>query len=132
MTPPLSIPHAPLRDPRHARGLTGELAAAEHLRRAGWTLEAHRYRLGRAEVDLVVRREHDVAFVEVKTRRSLRCGRPAEAVTWRKRRTIARVGAVWALRHGRFGDRYRFDVVEVYERGGVVVEVRHLEDAWRP
>lgn len=126
-----SVPPSEWTDPRHVRGLRGELAAQAYLTARGWTVAAHRFRLGRQELDLVVRRDALVAFVEVKTRRSLRYGGGAEAVGWRKRRTLARVAAVWALRHGRWGDVYRFDVVEVHEAAGGRLEVRHLEDAWR-
>jgi putative endonuclease len=125
-----AIPPSQWTDPRQVCGLRGEHAALSYLRARGWLVEAHRFKLGRQELDLVVRREGLVAFVEVKTRRTLRYGTPAEAVGWRKRRTIARVAAVWALRHGRWGDVYRFDVVEVYEESGGVM-CRHLEDAWR-
>ncbi|HEX5635294.1 MAG TPA: YraN family protein [Gemmatimonadales bacterium] len=118
-------------DPRQRRGYRGELAARRWLEARGWVVEAHRYRVGREEIDLVLRRESLVAFVEVKTRRSLAHGHPREAVHWRKRRAIARVAAVWALRFGRWGDSYRFDVVEVFDRAGEAPEVHHVADAWR-
>jgi putative endonuclease len=79
----------------------------------------------------VARRRELVAFVEVKTRRSLAHGSPMEAVHWRKRRAIGRVAAVWALRFGRWGDSYRFDVAEVFEGRGGRMEVNHIADAWR-
>jgi putative endonuclease len=102
-----------------------------YLARHGWTIEAHRFRLGHQELDLVARRDATVAFVEVKTRSSLAWGAPSESVRWRKRRTIARVAEVWRQRHGRPGDACRFDVVAVrVERGGRY-RVEHLEDAWR-
>lgn len=118
-------------DPRQLRGLRGELVALAYLVSCGWTIEAHRYRLGRHDVDLVIRRQGMVAFVEVKTRCSLAYGAPCEAVGWRKRRTIGRMAAVWALNHGRWGDTYRFDVVEVLERAGQPPEVNHIPDAYR-
>ena len=118
-------------DPRQVRGLRGELVALAYLTSCGWSIEAHRFRLGRNDLDLVIRRHDVVAFVEVKTRRSLRCGTPAESVGWKKRRTIARVAAVWALRNGRWGDNYRFDVVEVLEQIGGRPQVHHIPDAWR-
>lgn len=134
------IPPGEWTDPRHRRGLAGEEAALRYLVAAGWSVEGHRFKVGRQEVDLIVRRDGVVAFVEVKTRRGTRYGAPAEAVGWRKRQTIARVAAVWALRHGRWGDSYRFDVVEVLEGGtappgfirGGTWWCRHIEDAWRP
>ena len=102
-----------------------------YLTRRGWSIEAHRFRLGHQELDLVVRRGAVVAFVEVKTRSSLAWGTPSESVRWRKRRTIVRVAEVWRQRHGRSGEDYRFDVVEVTVTPGGHFGVRHLEDAWR-
>lgn len=70
-----------------------------------------------------------MAFVEVKTRASAGFGPAVGAVTAAKCRTLARIAAVWRDRHGRRGDRYRFDVVTVWLGGGGAVE--HLADAWR-
>jgi putative endonuclease len=103
----------------------------EYLARRGWRIEAHRFRLGHSDLDVIARRGHLVAFVEVKTRASAGWGAPAESVGWRKRRTIARVAEVWRERHGRPGDEYRFDVIEVLVGAGRRPEVVQLEDAWR-
>ena len=65
----------------------------------GWQVEAHRFRIGRHDLDLIVRRGRLVAFVEVKTRRSLRCGSALESVSALKRRSIERVALGWRLRH---------------------------------
>jgi putative endonuclease len=126
------IPPSQWTDPRQVRGLEGEHAAIRFLVARDWEVEAHRFKVGRQEVDVIARRDRVVAFIEVKTRRGLRYGAPAEAVGWRKRLTIARVAAVWALRHGRWGDSYRFDVIEVLVGQGGGWECRHIEDAWRP
>ena len=67
-----------------------------------------------------------MAFVEVKSRRTLRWGAPAEAVDAGKRRALARVATLWAERHGRPGDTYRFDVIALSAG-----HLHHIEDAWR-
>lgn len=118
-------------DPRHRFGLAAEELVALHLQQLGWRVEAHRWKLGRHDLDLVVRRADLVAFVEVKARRSTACGGGEEAVGRRKRATIERVAWSWILRHGRGGDRYRFDVVTV-QGDGPGAPIAHLEDAWRP
>lgn len=118
------------RDPRHRRGLAGERLALAYLTSCGWQVEAHRFRVGRNDVDLVVRRGAVVAFVEVKTRSGEAFGSPLEAVGWQKRRAIARAAEVWRLRHGRAGDEYRFDVVTVVCSGSDR-RVEHVPDAWR-
>jgi putative endonuclease len=125
------VPATEWTDPRHRRGLAGERAALGYLVACGWQVEAHRFRVGRHDLDLVMRRGHLVAFVEVKTRRSLRCGSAVESVSALKRRLIERVAIGWRLRHGRPGDEYRFDLVAVTDLGSGRYEVEHLVDAWR-
>jgi hypothetical protein len=64
------IPSAEWEDSRQIRGLEGERTAIAYLVSCGWEIEAHRFRLGRHDIDLIARRGSMVAFVEVKTRRS--------------------------------------------------------------
>ncbi len=119
------------RDPRHRLGHAAEEAAAAWLTRRGWRVEAHRWRLGRHDLDLIVRRADLVAFVEVKLRQTTRCGAGVEAVGARKRRAIERAAWSWILRHGQAGDRYRFDVIAMDRPDGEGT-VDHVADAWRP
>ena len=126
------IPVSEWEDERQLLGLEGERTAIAYLTSCGWSLEAHRFKLGRHDVDLVMRRNQMVAFIEVKTRRSNTCGSGIEAVHRRKQRDIARVASVWALRHGRPDDEYRFDVVAVQNSAGSAPVVEHVADAWRP
>jgi putative endonuclease len=114
---------------RQALGLAGERVAARWLLRDGWVLVAHRFRSGRRDVDLIVRRGDTVAFVEVKARRGDRFGGPVEAVHARKQRELGRVARVWVDRHGVPGEQYRFDVVGVLMAGDRV-RVRHVPDAF--
>lgn len=72
------------------------------------------------EVDLVCRdkAEGELVFVEVKTRRSLAHGRPAEAVTGEKQALIIKGALAWLRLLDRTEVIYRFDVVEVVVEGG--------------
>ncbi len=125
------IPTAEWADARQVRGLAGERVALAYLTSCGWSIEAHRFRWGRHDLDLIARRNRLVAFVEVKTRRSLACGAPLESIGWRKRATIGRLAELWRLRYGRPDDAYRFDVVGIREVGRGRYEVEHVPDAWR-
>jgi putative endonuclease len=83
------------------------------------------------EVDLIAERGALLVFVEVKTRRSVGTGMPAEAVTALKRKRIAAVALAYLARR-RWTERpCRFDVVEVSVSGERVSSVRHIEDAFR-
>src|SRR5216684_2687174 len=97
-------------DPRHQRGLAGEEQAIQYLQSRGWDVVAHRFRVGRIELDLVARRGHLVAFFEVKARRG-----------------IVKAARVWMDRYGRPEDVYRFDCIALVDN-----KLEHLEDAFRP
>jgi putative endonuclease len=118
-------------DPRQQLGLAGEARVRRWFEQRGWVIEAHRYRMGRLELDLVIRRGSLVAFVEVKTRRGTGFGVGREAIGWRKRQAIGLAAEGWRLRHGRAGDTYRFDVVEVEVSRAGGGRLEHIEDAWR-
>jgi putative endonuclease len=126
------IPVEEWEDSRQLLGIHGERVAMAFLISCGWSVEAHRFKLGRHDLDLVIRKGHTVAFVEVKTRRSRACGTALEAVGWRKQRDVARVASVWALRHGHPEDEYRFDLVAVNDAWGAAPAIEHVPDAWRP
>jgi putative endonuclease len=126
------VPVEQWEDERQVLGLEGERLAIAFLTSCGWSVEAHRFKLGRHDIDLVVRRGSTVAFVEVKTRRSTTYGSGLEAVNWRKQRDIARVASVWVLRHGRPGDEYRFDLLVVENLAKRSPTLEHVPDAWRP
>jgi putative endonuclease len=114
-------------DERQQRGLAGERQAIRYLEAGGWQVVAHRFRAGRVELDLVVRRGCLVAFVEVKVRRGPGFGSPLEAVTGAKRREMVKAARVWMDRFGEAGDVYRFDCIGI--TGG---RLQHVEDAFRP
>jgi putative endonuclease len=115
-------------DPRHRRGLRGEEIAKDYLRRLGWCILAHRFRVGRWEVDLIARLGDVVAFIEVKTRAGDGFGKPIEAITWGKRREMTRVARAWVDRHGLESDTYRFDAIGVSLRGRPRVD--HVPNAF--
>ena len=130
LTPNVLRPVEQWRDPRHRRGLVGELAAARHLEANGWTTLAHRYRVGRHDIDLIVRRGELIAFVEVKARRSASFGDGRQAIGWRKRLLIELVASGWVADYGQSGNQYRFDLAVVSWKSGFP-QVVHVEDAWR-
>jgi len=122
------------RHPPHRLGARGERLATHRLQASGWRVLARNYRLGRREVDLIVRRGDTLAFVEVKTRAGPGFGPPEASVTWRKRAEIEMVARDYLMRnHARASLDVRFDVVAI-EVGvrGEVERYEHIEDAWRP
>jgi putative endonuclease len=107
-------------------GREAEDRAAAHMEAQGWELLHRNWRWRRRELDLIVRRDCLVAFVEVRARSGTRYGHPAETVDWRKRRDLTAAARAWAQAHGRPGDVYRFDVMAVLPGA----PLQHMENAW--
>ncbi len=114
---------------RQALGLQGERIAARWMQRDGWVVVAHRFRSGHRDVDLIMRRGNEVAFVEVKARRGEAFGSPVEAVHFRKQRELGRSARVWVDRFGSTSLSYQFDVLGVLI-SGTQVRVRHIPNAF--
>lgn len=97
-------------------GKRGEELAARYLKRARYKVLYRNYRGPHGgEVDIVCRDKScdTLVFIEVKTRRSLEFGSPAEAVTRSKQKLIARGALAWMDLLGHPEILYRFDIVEV-------------------
>lgn len=132
MTVPLPLWATPLSasEARQQLGHAGELAAGRLLERHGYTVLAHRFRIGRHEMDLIARAGRLVCFVEVKTRRTAHAGAADEAMGLRQRRVQLHLGGLWVARHGRAGESYRFDLCAVRPVADGWA-VRWIRDAFR-
>jgi putative endonuclease len=100
----------------------------------GYKILYRNFRVGNeGELDIVARHRDVLVFVEVKSRRSMDAGRPAEAVDRKKRMRLIYAGKAW-LRMLKDNTRiaYRWDVVEVVwsDVGNHRVEV--IENAFLP
>ena len=110
-------------------GRQGEEAAAVFLKDAVYEIIARNFRTPRGEIDIVAGTGQTVAFIEVKTRRMTRFGRPAAAVDYRKQQKIIQ-SARWFLRQRHLdGCLCRFDVIVVCV-AGERWEIHHLPGAF--
>jgi putative endonuclease len=96
-----------------AVGKSGEDLACNELARRGYAILERRYRTRAGEIDIVARDGTALVFVEVKTRQSMRCGPPADAVTRAKRRQIVLMASDYLARRRPQARSCRFDVVSV-------------------
>ena len=110
-------------------GRQGEDLAARLLLQKGYELVARNYRVGKGEVDLIVKKEGLLVFVEVKTRTNLTFGHPEEAVSRRKAMLVVRAADEYIFRTDWRGN-IRLDIVAVVFNRGQPSEVAHFEDAF--
>lgn len=92
----------------------GETLAAEHLKACGYQLLSQNYRYKRGEIDLIAKKGDRIVFVEVKTRRSLRYGKPQYAVTKQKQRQISKIAIAYLQAKNLLDKPCRFDVIAIH------------------
>jgi putative endonuclease len=108
-------------------GRKGEDVAADFLQNMGYELVARNYRHKHAEIDLIVKKENLLVFVEVKTRASAAFGEPESFVNDKKTAKIIE-GAEHYIFENNWQGNIRFDIVSV--KLGSKPEVMHFEDAF--
>ena len=97
-----------------AKGAEYEQIAAEYLQNHGVRVIERNYRNRRGEIDIIGLDGEYTVFVEVKYRKSNINGSPAEAVNFKKQKTICKVADYYRVTHG-MGEfsAVRYDVVAV-------------------
>ncbi|MDQ2696634.1 MAG: YraN family protein [Pseudomonadota bacterium] len=100
-----------------AQGEAAEGLACAYLQARGLTLVERNFRCRCGELDLVMRDGAQWVFVEVRLRRSVRFGHPAETVTRAKQRRLIGAASLYLQRH-RLDVPSRFDVVAISRHNG--------------
>lgn len=114
-------------------GRAAENAAASFLSSRGFTVLGRNLRVGRLEIDLLVRRGELVAVVEVRTRSPGSWVPALTSVDWRKRSRVRAAGtALWRKHFAKdlSVERMRFDLVSVTFTEQGAAQVEHVEAAF--
>ncbi len=124
-----------------ATGYGGEEAAALKLAEDGYEIIGRNVRIGHYEIDIIIRNEQRLAFVEVKTRKiypsAFTAQRPADAVDAKKKERLTAAARQYLKTHQeQLGERRTgIDVTEVFlDPSGPdfrVLAIRHYENAVR-
>jgi putative endonuclease len=143
-------------DARRHLGQAGELLAAEHLERQGFTVLDRNYRTRWGELDIVAFDGTTLTFCEVKTRTAPftrgdraappagspgpaptlatpAAGAPLEAIHGRKRGQVRKMAGRWLIERTRrpYADTIRFDAIGVtVDPSGRLMKLEHLEGAF--
>ncbi len=108
------------------QGRTAEAIAAAVLRLTGWRVLARNWRCPAGEIDIIAKRRHILAFIEVKTRDDLAMA--GEAIGANQRARIGRAASLFLARHPALASLdMRFDAVLIRPWRWPV----HIRDAWR-
>jgi putative endonuclease len=110
-------------------GARGERIAERALVGRGYRLVDRNWRCPEGEIDLVMRDDQALVFVEVKTRSNERFGHPFEAITPVKLGRLRRLARAWIAAHPsvRGARRIRIDAVAVLAPPDAPATLEHLE-----
>ena len=102
----------------HSLGQQGEDLAASYYLNLGYKLIERNFKapFGRqtGEIDLIVARDKELVFVEVKTRTNHKFGSPFDAVDFYKQRKLVKTAKLFFLLHPKWRNcGYRIDVAAV-------------------
>jgi putative endonuclease len=94
-------------------GRWGETQAAAYLQLSGYTIVTRNWRTKFGEIDIIATRNQTLYFFEVKSRNGKFYGRPAQAITWKKRRNLINTAQYFMRRPGKFCEyNIKFGVIE--------------------
>jgi len=110
------------------KGKDAENLAADFLAEQGYEIVERNFRYKRSEIDLIVRKDNWLIFVEVKMRSSDAFGYPEEFVDYKKAKNIV-YGAEQYTYDNNYNGNVRYDVVAISMKNGEP-EIRHFEDAF--
>ncbi len=111
---------------RRRTGKLYEQAAADYLRRLGYEILEENFHCRHGEIDLIVKENNTVVFVEIKYRSGRAKGLPEESVDALKQSKISLAAAFYLSRHAMLLDTAcRFDVIAIEGK-----EFRHYKDAF--
>lgn len=106
------------------KGKDGEFRAEKFLIEKGFEIIARNYRYKRSEIDLIIRKNDWLIFVEVRTRGSVEYGYPEQTISLAKKKKVME-GAAQYLHETNWLGNVRYDVIAIQEN-----EIVHFEDAF--
>jgi putative endonuclease len=119
-----------MRNVRQALGKVGEELAARHLQQRGYVILQRNYRCPAGEMDIVAMQGARLAFVEVRTRRGISYGTPAESITARKQQRLIRVASTYLQEHRQSDADWGIDAVAIrFSAEGVLQNVEIIRNA---
>lgn len=116
---------------RQSSGSLAEMMACRYLEGNGLRLVMRNFRCKVGEIDLVMRHNETIVFVEVRSRKTVRYGSAAESVDFRKQRKLTNAAQFFMQRYDpHLQHTYRFDVVAIQGEPGNNPDIQWISPAF--
>lgn len=104
---------------RRQLGNDSENLAGRFLEQKGYEFVENNFSCKRGEIDLIVRKENLLVFVEVRSKSSAQYGQPLETVNCKKQEKIHKAAEYYLYLHPELAELYcRFDVISILWQEG--------------
>ena len=110
-------------------GANGEQLATDYLQELGFTILDRNWRHHHLEVDIIAFKEELLHIIEVKTRHTLRFGRPEESITRDKMTFLKNAAEAYQYQHP-YWKYVQFDVIAITIIGNHSKEIFMIEDVY--
>lgn len=116
---------------RKRLGSKGEEAAAQYLKKKGFSVLCRNYTCVIGEIDLIALDKGVIVFVEVRSRSGDVYGLAQESITKRKQHKLRQLASYYLLAEGKAGSDCRFDVIAIlFEGEGGIKTLDHITNAF--
>ena len=113
-------------------GNEGEKIALKFLKSKKYIIHTTNYSNRYGEIDIIAEKDGVVAFIEVKTRKNSKFGRPSDFVTPAKQQKLVSA-AQYYVYYNEITEKLRFDIIEVLtgdDPENPQYYVNHIQDAF--
>ena len=115
---------------RRETGILGEKLANDFLKKRGYRILETNYRCPEGEIDIVAKHKDFLAFIEVRTKKSLGFGSPEESITPVKKGRMRATAFHYYQTHNNLPLSWRIDVVAVeLNQKREPSRIEHIENA---
>jgi len=116
-------------------GKKGEKLALQFLIEKGFEKLETNFRAGKGEIDIIVKNQNVIHFIEVKTRKNDDFGNPEEFVSEAQVNKISQTAELFLEKHEEqtkqeFKGFIQFDIISILFENDNLKEILHLEDAF--
>lgn len=99
---------------RHETGKIGEDLAVRYLQQRNYKIIERNFECRQGEIDIIAIDKNELVFIEVKTRTSIKYGKPAEAVNQIKQKHLIKAVKYYLYSRHLENEFIRIDVIEIY------------------